>query len=83
MFMQQGWQVARQRLSGRERHPRYACTATCRELVRKMANVGSLPGGTAQPHHRSTRFADQDMGNLHEPASDDGSAANCIWDDRG
>jgi len=74
---------ARQHLSGRERHSRYACTPACQELVRKMADVGSLPSGTAQPRHRSTRFADQDTGDLHEPVSDDGSAANCIWDDRG
>jgi hypothetical protein len=82
MFMQQGWHVARQRLSGRGRHPRYACTPACQELVRKMANVGGLSGGTAHPHHRSTRFADQDMGDLHEHVSDDGSAANGIWHDR-
>jgi TIR domain len=74
---------ARQRLSGREGHSRYACTPACQDLVRKMAKVGDLPGGTAQPHHRSIRFADQDTGDLHEHVSDDGSAANCIWHDRG
>jgi hypothetical protein len=82
MFMQQGWHVQGNVYQAGGGHPRYACTPTCQELVRKMANVGGLPGGTAQPHHRSTRFADQDMGDLHEPVSDDRSAANCIWHDR-
>ena len=34
-----------------------------------MANVGGLPGGTAQPHHRSTRFADQDMETFTSPSA--------------
>src|SRR5215831_5026370 len=59
-----------------------ACSS-CQDLAGKMANVGGLPGGTAQPHHRSTRFADQDTGDLHKYVSDDGSATNCIGDDHG
>ena len=82
MFMQQGWHVQGNVYQAAGDIHVTLATPACQELVRKMANVGGLPGGTAQPHHRSTRFADQDMGNFHEPVSDDGSAANCIWHDR-